>query len=109
AWLDERSPKERARVDDQLFHLQSVPTPDERQLKSLSGDCDGLYELRFKFRNVQWRPLACYGPGGGEMTILYVAKDANDRFEPLSACRSAKARRAIIHQDRGRSVKHAWG
>lgn len=86
-----------------------VASPDPRQLKSLEGPCAGLYELRFTIRNVQWRPLAYYGPGPRDMRNLFIARDVNNRWVPPSACQIARGRSCIVQEEAGRSVEHVWG
>lgn len=76
----------------------------------LSGDCDGLYEIRFEYKKVQYRPLCCFGPGPKQVTILAGATKKSDktgqRFDPSNACAAAH-RRMQDYRDEGRTREHA--
>jgi hypothetical protein len=66
----------------------------------LEGACDGLFEIRFESGNIQYRPLAYYGPEQGEITILTDATEIGGRLEPPGVCATALARKALAEQDR---------
>jgi hypothetical protein len=72
------------------------------------ADCDGIFELRVVHKNVQYRPLGCYGPGEREFTLLIGACEENDDFRPREAPRIAEDRRATILRDPGRVCRHDY-
>lgn len=59
----------------------------------LSGDGEGLFEIKFTNKNIQYRPLGCWGPEGGQFTLLAGAIERGDRFEPPNVVDTAQARR----------------
>jgi hypothetical protein len=74
----------------------------ETYYKKLSGECDGLWELRFKADGVQQRPL-CFRSGPNELTLLFWAQEKNSRFVPRSACAVALRRKSEVLHDRNRA------
>lgn len=71
----------------------------EPHTKKLSGECDGLVEIRFEADKVQQRPIGYYGPARGQFTILIWATEKNGRFEPRTACSIAQRRRGEVDAD----------
>lgn len=69
---------------------------------TLSRDCKGLHEIRFKVGNVQHRPIGYFSGNQDnfEFTILAFATERDSQFDPLEICRIAKRRKAMIEQDR---------
>src|SRR5215210_9594396 len=84
-WLNERPKKAKVRINTRLLYFEALVRINEPHAKTLEGECAGLLELRIK-AEVQYRLLCCYGPGRGEITILFGAIERGDRFEPASAC-----------------------
>jgi hypothetical protein len=80
-------------------YLAATQYPEPQYLKALTGDCHGLVELRVVFANVQYRPLAFYGPGEREITFLVGAIEKGRRFDPPNACQTAKQRRQLVMSD----------
>ena len=74
----------------------------------LTGDkYKGIGEVRFEFRNVQYRPLGCFGPESNQFTILIGCKKARVRkgktnWKPASGPDTAVLRRQ--HLEQGRSI-----
>ena len=97
----------RARLNARIDMAAGQPILGPPQIKVLRGECEGLMEITFKIANVQYRPLACRGPGEREVTILMGAREHSNRFEPPNACESALARAANIHEE-GRVVPHDY-
>ena len=105
AALDALPPSRRARskaaLTQRLNLLKALPSlQDDQYTKALSGACDGLFEIRFRKDGVQYRPLAFYGPGRREITLLLLAEERNGRFVPRDACATALRRRGLALQDR---------
>lgn len=106
-WLNQLRPKQaKARINTRLLYFEALERLNEPHAKTLEGECAGLLELRIK-AEVQYRLLSCYGPGRGEVTILYGAIERGDRFEPTSACSIALARKAQ-YEERGRTREHRF-
>jgi hypothetical protein len=76
-------------------------------VRTLKGECDGLFELRIKYKNIQYRPLGCYGPGKNQVTLLMGAIEKGGKFDPLSACKTALLRKVKIHET-GRIHEHSF-
>lgn len=97
-----------------LRNLENTPPPLERKhgIGKLTGECKGLIEVIFKVAGVQYRPLACYGPGKDQITLLLGAtkKSAGKKdqtvFNPRNACQVALERKRIICADPDRTVPH---
>jgi hypothetical protein len=70
--------------------------------KKLSGECEGLWEIRFNVDGVQHRPLG-YRSGEYEFTLLLWAQEKNNRFVPLNACEQALHRKAETLASRTRT------
>ncbi len=90
----------KAKLNTRITYLEAVPTFGGGYVEMLHGECAGLFEIRLEVKNVQYRPLACYGPSQGEVTLLFMAREIGGRFEPPSACRTAQQRRSLTMQDR---------
>lgn len=109
AWLDELGPVRKdvkIRLDARLTFLAQCQRLSEPQVKVRQGRREhGLLELRFKAAKVEWRPLACYGPGRGQVTILCGAYEKNNRLEPPGVIDTALARMDKIRQE-GRITEH---
>ncbi|MFZ2445469.1 MAG: hypothetical protein WAW37_03855 [Syntrophobacteraceae bacterium] len=56
----------------------------------------GIYEIRFKHKNIQHRPLGFFGPHQLEFTFLIPAREQGDRFKPKNAPKTAINRRSQI-------------
>jgi hypothetical protein len=79
----------------------------EPHFKQLKGDCEGLWEIRFKAGNVQQRPLG-YRSGANEFTIVFWAEEKNNRWIPPGACEQGLRRKAAIEADRNRVHDLDW-
>lgn len=111
-WLDGLAPSARKKVRQKLTarldYLQATPVFALPYTRMLVGDCAGIFEIRFEVNNVQYRPLACYGPSGREVTILTGAIEVNDRFEPLSVPSTALERKALVMSNRRYVCPHDY-
>ena len=104
-WINrELAPSEirnvKKKLNTRLDYMAAIVHWDERFAKMLSGDCDGLFEVRFRIGRTQYRPLGCFGPGDQEVTLLIGAKEVNGHFRPLSACTTAQHRKALVMSSR---------
>lgn len=46
---------------------------------------DGIFEVRFAFKNILYRPLGYFGPDRHDFTFLIAAREQGDRFVPRNA------------------------
>jgi len=97
-WYAAQTPTVRAAFDQRLRTLWQMKPQEWRDpyTKVLEGACEGLVEIRFKADRAQQRPLGFYGPGRMEFTIVLMAREIGDRFEPKNACEVALARKADV-------------
>ena len=94
-----------------LRHLRFLPKASWKwpQFDWLMGEkYSGIGEVRFKFRNVPYRPLGCFGPKPNEFTILIGCRKTRERkgktkWKPPSALETAVMRRKQLAEP-GRSV-----
>lgn len=93
-----------------LRTLANLPLREwnENYCKKLSGECEGLWEIRFKGARVQHRPLG-YHSADGEFTILLWAREKDHRFVPPNACEQALQRKSEVLADPERThAISAW-
>ncbi|MHB8890348.1 MAG: hypothetical protein ACYC46_16175 [Acidobacteriaceae bacterium] len=64
--------------------------------KPLRGYAD-IFEIVLQVKGDPYRPLCCHGPGNHEITILVMAIERGDKFEPTNAPEVALARKTLIH------------
>ena len=81
--------------------LAGLPAKEwhSKYYKKLSGECEGLWEIRFEADGVEQRPLG-FQSDGYEFTILLWAQEKNGRFVPPNACEQALRRKADAQRDR---------
>jgi len=104
-WLDHLDPGIREDVKAALdAHLQIIRPMEQLKrpwvgkLKNKHGArCAGLYELRFRARKIQWRPLFCYLPGE-RVVILAGATERGLKIVPKGICVTAHGRAAELAQ-----------
>lgn len=104
-WLNEIPKPVKAKINALIRRLEIVERLDVPEVRMLHGECDGLMELRRTAGNLQYRPICCYGPGRGEVTLLAGATERGGRFVPSSMCETARARRARLTEE-GRTREH---
>lgn len=104
AWHDGGSKQLQSRFLSRMKILALLPRAEwnENLYKDLRGTCSGLGEIRFFADKVQQRPLG-FRSGAAEFTILFCAKEKGGKFDPLSACKKAIARRDEVLKDRSRT------
>lgn len=99
-WIEGLPKTAKVKIQTQIPILAAMEQLRFPYTTMLEGECDGLMEIRFRVRNVQYRPLAYYGPQQGEVTILTGATEVGDRIEPPGICATALNRKALVDQDR---------
>ena len=80
-------------------------------LEGLTGT-NGIYELVFESKNIQYRPLGFYGPGEKEFTFLVGATKKGSKrkiqWQPRTAIQIATRLRPIVITDRSRSREFSY-
>ena len=109
AWLDGLRPGIRDEVRDKLdtklkyaMQMQRLGAPN---FKPRRGKGTGLWEIVFEWRRVAYRPLVCFGPESGQVTILAGAREHNDQLRPPNIERTALARKYQLDEP-GRVKRH---
>src|SRR5438270_912131 len=103
-WYQAQPDKLKAKFDTRMRYLQQQPRSAwvRPYFDTLSGDCAGLGEVRFEWKNVQYRPIG-FSSGQLEFTLVMIAIERGRKFEPLSACKIAHTRKAEIAANRKRA------
>ena len=101
AWLDGVGLKAKARFTMLIAQLEATPPGDWGRpvVDTLHGDCAGLFEIRAKVVDVQYRLLGFHGPGQRALTLVAGAIERSDRFEPRDTPQIAQARKAEVEND----------
>jgi hypothetical protein len=104
-WLQSLPPSARksvkAKMTARIEYLEVTPVFCPPYARDLHGECEGLFEIIFRVKNLQYRPLACRGPDTTrEVTLLMGAIEREERFDPPGACSTALRRKALIFADR---------
>jgi hypothetical protein len=103
-WYEQLPERAQAKFDTILEYLRDTPHTQWSTTVVLPlSEAEGIFEIRFKIRNVLYRPLGCFGPSRGEFTLLVPAREHGNRFEPNNAITLAEARRTLVLKDKGRA------
>jgi hypothetical protein len=98
----------KAQLDVELLKFAQLPQLRWPYAKVLEGKCKGLIELRFEYRNVEYRPLGYYGPGWA-FVIIMMAREKNPDWVPKDACKTARARKRLIDANPTRVRDYGFG
>lgn len=111
AWLQQQGVKVEAKFDNWIKYLEATPRGSWTRplVDTLSGDCQGLIEIRVGLAKVQYRLLGFHGPNRKEVTLVLGAKEKERRLDPPSACQQALLRRDEILADPTRRKRHGFG
>jgi hypothetical protein len=103
-WYEQLPERAQAKFDTILSYLRDTPHTQwpTTIVYPLSGT-HGIYEIRFKIRNVLYRPLGFFGPNRGEFTFLVPAREHGNTFEPKNATVLAEERKIIVLNDQRRA------
>ncbi|WP_354676775.1 hypothetical protein [Cupriavidus plantarum] len=63
-------------------------------------DCKDIYEIRFKARSVQQRPMGYFGPQPGQFTIVIWVTHKGEQYDPRNFAHVAKQRWADVCEGR---------
>lgn len=94
-----------ARWDAMLEHLQNIEN-SEWPSEWFTELMPKIFEMKFTVQNIQWRPLAYFGPRRHEFTFLIGAIEMNDRLVPVDALNTADMRRLIVEANPQRAIEH---
>ena len=103
-WVESLPPsatkRVKAKLNAHILHLQAqTELAGGPYMTSLHGECANLLEIKLRVGRVQYRPLACYGPGQREVTLLFGAEERGGKLKPTSACSRALKRRELVLAD----------
>jgi hypothetical protein len=105
AWLESLPKGAQTPVRAKLLAILTFASAQQQlrppRFKVLQG-MEGMLEIRFTERRVAYRPLACHGPGRGEVTLLAGATKRNNQYRPPGVFETADRRRAEALSDRRR-------
>ena len=105
SWLDGLGPQARAEINVRLRFIQTL----DRLVRPYTGSLgEGIFEVRIKSGNVQYRPLFCHGPGRRDLTLLIGAEE-HDGDLTTGAVAEALRRKEALKRDTTRSCKHDFG
>ncbi|MBI4311361.1 MAG: type II toxin-antitoxin system RelE/ParE family toxin, partial [Chloroflexi bacterium] len=112
AWLNGREvPKDvKAKLANRLLHLEATRLGDWKRplVDTLTGHCQGLFEIRTAKARIQYRILGCHGPGTRTPTLLYGFIKRGDKV-PDKDCDEALARKARVETNTiGHRVQHDY-
>lgn len=91
--------------ENNVKFLDGQPPPEWKRpyVGTLRHDCKGLFEIRFKVNNVQYRPIGYYS-GEMEFTILFFAIEKGGQFVPPTTCKQiAQKRKKEIEEGRSKT------
>ena len=103
-WYQGQPEQLQAKFDTRLRYLQQQPRSAWKRpyFDTLGDECAGLGEIRFEWRNVQYRPIG-FASGALEFTLVMIAIERGGKFEPRSTCQIAQSRKAELIADRSRA------
>ncbi len=100
-WYLDQNPEVRADFDVTLRNLAgSQDWHGLNEFKMLHGKQSGFGEIRFKTRNIQYRPVGRFGPGVREFTLLVGCYKKQRVYEPPDAFDVAVRRWGLYKQGR---------
>jgi hypothetical protein len=102
-WYEAQSKRLQQKFLDRVLALRGLP-PEEWTpplFRWLRGNGQGLGEVRFKVEGIQQRPLGFRGPEPDVFTLLFLAREKNDRFIPKNAIEIALRLKTQVENDKG--------
>jgi hypothetical protein len=92
-------------LSDLSRELWANPRVHAAKLDAAKNEFRDYYELRFKVKKVQQRPIGWFGPGADEFTILVWATEKGNKLSPLSWRKTADDRRDKISQGLANAIE----
>ena len=105
-WIQALPKEAKAKMTHRIELLEVVQQFTEPYTEILTGDCAGLFEIKFRAKRVQYRPLAFFGPERREVTLLAGATEKGGQLKPPSICATALSRKALVQTDRRHVCSH---
>ena len=104
-WYDEQTSEVQAEFDVALSYLREQPPAQwvRPSFGTLTGECAGLGEIRFKANKVQHRPIGFFGPERMQFTLLLCAIEKGRKFIPKNTCDTAQKRKTIVLKNKERA------
>lgn len=98
-WYNAQGYNVQAEMDAVIEYLGERPRAEwvRPKFAPLSGNCKGLYEIRFKVNNIQYRILGFFGPKRLVFNMVYVFKKKSDEYK--RHCKKAQSRKKEIEED----------
>ena len=87
------------KFETRLRYLGNTEVWSPDFVKKLKG-YEGIYEIRIRYEQVQYRPLGCLGPNNREFTLLIGALEKDSEFVPKNAPNIAYNRKELIMTNR---------
>ena len=109
AWVWGLSAKARAKINTRVSTLEQLPRAQWiNYVGPLTGDhWNGIFEIRARLGDVQYRPLFCFGPANEAATILMGAREVGNRIEPRSAPGTCQTRKTEV-MGGGHAERHRY-
>lgn len=103
-WYEKQPLQLQAKFDTRMRYLQQQSRSAwvRPYFDTLSGPCTGLGEVRFEWKNVQYRPIG-FASGEMEFTFVFVAEEHENRFIPRNTCKRSQERKTEIQKDRNKA------
>ena len=100
----------KAALNTQLRILAARERLGRPDVGFMRRECKGLLEIVLTVGNVEYRPLAYYGPDTRkrQVTILRGAIEKDGRLQPPTACATALRRIEEIRSGAGKAVPHDY-
>lgn len=102
-WLDGLPASAQAAIEARLDGIAGLEKLTRPYTGNLGG---GIYEVRLEHKNVQYRPLFCYGPGQHVLTLLMGAVERDSQLVPRGAYETAVKRMGKALDDPNRTCEH---
>ncbi len=103
AWYEAQPEELQAKFDTRIRYLREQPPANWTRpyFSVLERECDGLGEIRFEFRNIQYRPLGFFS-AKLEFVLLLVPTKKGDVFDPRNACELGLRRKELVRMHKER-------
>ena len=100
AWLQELPRRVKAKFNKWLLHLEGVgPGGWSRPyVDTLTGDCNGLFEIRVQRSRINYRILGCHETGERMPTLLHGFIKADAKVQKAD-CQTALTRKENVRGD----------
>lgn len=104
-WQDSAPPRAAAKLDQRLNFMKDRPTTQwpYDYAHPLTGG-EGVWEIKFEWGNIAYRPLFFLGPYPEELTLLFMAEERGGRWKPSGAMGGAIVRMNDVSADKRKAV-----